>query len=92
MIRQLKVRCIPLSDVLNHLTSKRLDLLHIDAEGADGYVLSPFPFDRTRPVIIHWEIKNMTRKEKEASLDRVTRYGDCIAPSGQEDMLAVRVP
>ena len=42
------------------LTSRR------SAEGADEYILSLFPFDRIRPAIIHWEIKNMTRSEKEA--------------------------
>ena len=92
MVRELKVRCIPFSDVLDRLPSKRLDLLQIDAEGADEYILSLFPFDRIRPAIIHWEIRNMTRREKEASLDRVTSYGYRVAPSGQEDMLAVRPP
>ena len=90
MVRELKVHCIPFNDVLDHLSSGRLDLLQIDAEGADGYIISLFPFDRIRPAIIHWEIKNMTRREKESSLDRVTSYGYRIAPSGHEDMLAVR--
>jgi len=92
MVRELKVRCIPFGDVVDRLPSRRLDLLQIDAEGADGYILSLFLFDRIRPAIIHWEIKNMARREKEASLDRVTSYGYRIAPSGQEDMLAVRAP
>jgi len=90
MVRELKVRCIPFSDVLDSLPSERLDLLQIDAEGADGYILSLFPFDRIRPAIIHWEIKNMTRKEKEDVLDLLIRYGYRVAPSGQEDMLAVQ--
>ena len=91
MIRELEVRCLSFGEVLDQLPSERLDLLQIDAEGADGYILSLFPFDRIRPAIIHWEIKNMTKKEKEACLDWVTSNGFRIAPSGQEDMLAMRV-
>jgi FkbM family methyltransferase len=42
MVRELKVHCIPFSDVLDHLPSERLDLLQIDAEGADGWHSEPY--------------------------------------------------
>ena len=56
---------------------------------ADGYLLSLFPFQRVRPAIVHWEIKNMTRAQQEATLDQLCGLGYRICRSGTEDMLAV---
>ncbi len=89
MVRELQVPAIIFDDVLPHLPGDRLDLLQIDAEGADGYILSLFPFDRLKPAIVHWEIKNMTRDKQEAALDLMLSHGYRIARSGGEDMLAV---
>ncbi|MGB7077151.1 MAG: FkbM family methyltransferase [Xanthobacteraceae bacterium] len=89
--RELQVKCIPFTDVIQSLPDpRRLDLLQIDAEGADGYILSLFPFDRLQPAIVHWEIKNMTRLQQEAALDLLCSRGYLISRSGGEDMLAVR--
>ena len=68
---------------------ERLDLLQIDAEGADGYLLSMFPFERVKPAIIQWEVKNMTRAQQEGALDLLGAHGYLVARSGGEDMLAV---
>jgi FkbM family methyltransferase len=89
MVRELTVQCMPIGDVLDRLPSPTLDLLQIDAEGADGYILSLFPFDRMKPAIIHWETKNMTRLQQEEALDIVSDQGYLVARSGGEDMLAV---
>lgn len=89
MVRELQVPCVTFDDVLSHLPVGRLDLLQIDAEGADGQILSMFPFDRISPAIVHWEIKNMTRGEQEDTLDLLRGHGYRIARSGLEDMLAV---
>ena len=88
-IRELEVQCVTFEEVLSHFPTGPLDLLQIDAEGADGYLLSLFPFDRLKPVIIHWEIKNLTRSQQEDALELVGRHGYLIARSGAEDMLAV---
>jgi len=92
MVREIEVPCVTFDFVLEHLESDRLDILQIDAEGADGYLLSLFPFERVRPAIVHWEIKNMTRPSQEAALDLMLRHGYRIARSGDEDMLAVLDP
>lgn len=89
MVRELQVPAITFDDVLPHLPGGRLDLLQIDAEGADGFILSLFPFVRLKPAIVHWEIKNMTREKQEAALDLMLSHGYQIARSGSEDMLAV---
>jgi FkbM family methyltransferase len=89
MIRELTVACIPFDEVLAALPAGRMDLLQIDAEGADGYLISLFPFDRIKPAIIHWETKNMTRAQQEETLDRLAGHGYLIARSGNEDSLAI---
>jgi FkbM family methyltransferase len=88
-IRELKIDCITFDDVLAKLPGDRLDLLQIDAEGADGYLLSLFPFERVRPAIVQWEIKNMDRAQQEAALDLLCAHGYRVSRSGGEDMLAV---
>jgi len=85
----LQVDCMPFADVIRAMPGAgRLDLLQIDAEGADAYLLSLFPFDRVRPAIVHWEIKHYTKTQKQDCLDRLAGFGYRFAPSG-EDMMAV---
>lgn len=88
-IRELNVECIVFADVLGHLPGDRLDILQIDAEGADGYLLSLFPFDRLKPAIVQWEVKNMSRPQQEAALGLLCSHGYRVARAGGEDMLAV---
>ena len=54
-------------------------------------ILSLFPFDQVRPVIVHWEVKHLTTTEQEATLDRLSQYGYRFARSGTEDMLAALI-
>ena len=89
MVREVPVECVVFDDVLDYLPENRLDLLQIDVEGADGYILSLFPFNRFKPPIIHWEIKNMTRSQQEETLERVIAHGYRVCRSGGEDALAV---
>ena len=89
MIREEYVDCITFDKVLGCLTDERVDLLQIDTEGADGYILSLFPFDRVQPSIIHWEVKHLSTRQREECLDRLAGFGYRLAPSGEEDMLAV---
>ena len=89
MIKEVTVNCITFDDVIQKLPLGRLDLLQIDAEGADGYILSLFPFDRISPAIVHWESKNLSKPQREECLDRLLHFGYRFAPSGDEDMLAV---
>jgi len=54
MIREDCVDCITFDQILGCLPEGGIDLLQIDTEGADGYILSLFPFGRAQPSIIHW--------------------------------------
>lgn len=88
-VRELTVPCLTFDDVLATVPSGRLDLLQVDAEGADGYLISLFPFERIRPAIIHFETKNMTRVEQEKTLNLLADQGYLFSRSGNEDTLAV---
>jgi FkbM family methyltransferase len=88
-LRELTVHCVTFDDALDRLPGDRLDILQIDAEGADGRLLSLFPFARAKPAIVQWEVKNMSRAQQEAALDLLGEHGYRVARSGGEDMLAV---
>jgi FkbM family methyltransferase len=88
-IRELSVECVTFDDVLDRLPAARLDVLQIDAEGADADLIALFPFERMAPAIVHWEVKNLSRAAQEQALDRLCGLGYRINRSGAEDMLAV---
>jgi FkbM family methyltransferase len=88
-IRELKVECTTFDDVLAKLPAERLDLLQIDAEGADADLIDLFPFNRIKPQIVHWEVRNLSRADQERALSRLCQFGYRIARSGDADMLAV---
>jgi FkbM family methyltransferase len=89
MIREDPVDCVTFDEVLEYLPDSRMDLLQIDTEGADGYILSLFPLDRVRPAIIHWEVKHLTTAQREECLERLAAFGYRFTLSSDEDMLAV---
>ena len=89
MIREEAVNCFPFDAVLERLPSQRLDLLQIDTERADGYIVSLFPFDRVRPAIVHWEVRHLGKRQREECFDRLAGYGYRFAESGTQDMIAV---
>ena len=89
MIRQVSVDCVPFDDVLARLPTERLDILQMDTEGADAHILALFPFDRIKPAIVHWEVKHLSKAQREDCLGRLASFGYRFAPSGGEDMLAV---
>lgn len=89
VVKEEMVECVSFDTVLDKLPTETLDLLQIDAEGFDAYLLSLFPFSRTKPAIIHWEIKHASKRERDACFEQLVRLGYCLAPSGDEDMMAV---
>ena len=90
MIEEEIVDCLTFNEITSYLPAGQLDLLQLDTEGADGDILSLFPFDRIQPAILHWEVKHMSKAERERCLDRLANLGYRFAPSGAEDMIAVK--
>jgi FkbM family methyltransferase len=89
MIKEESVDCITFDKVLGCLPRKPIDILQIDTEGADAYILSLFPFHLAQPSIIHWEVKHLSKAQQEDTLEMLRRFGYRLARSGSEDMLAV---
>lgn len=85
-----EVPVIPFEVLLSELPEGAPDVLQIDTEGGDADILHLFPFERVRPAIVHWEVKHLTLTQTDACLDLLDSYGYRFAPSGGEDMLAVR--
>jgi FkbM family methyltransferase len=88
MIHEVDVDCVTFDTVLGHLPGD-IDVLQIDTEGADAFILSLFPFERVKPAIIHWEVRHLSLREREECLGRLASFGYRFAPSGTQDMLAV---
>jgi len=88
-VRTEQVVVVTFSDIFAQRGADQLDLLQIDTEGADAEILSLFPFEVLRPAIVHWEIKHLSKKEKEGCLERLLPHGYRFASSGAEDMLAI---
>jgi FkbM family methyltransferase len=91
MIDEVQVECITFDQVMKKLPTGQIDLLQIDTEGADGLILSLFPFERFKPAIVHFEVRHLSFAEREATLDRLAAHGYRFAPSGDQDMLAVLI-
>jgi len=90
MIREETVNCVTFDKVLESLSTQGLDLLQIDTEGWDSYLLGAFPFQRATPAIVHWEVKHLPKLEREKCLDLLINFGYRVASSGGEDMFAVK--
>lgn len=90
MIREISVDCVTFDSVVARLPDGELDLLQVDTEGADAFILSLFPFETIRPAIVHWEVRHLSLQEREDCLGRLASFGYRFAPSGDQDMLAVR--
>ena len=76
-------------DVLDYLPENRLVYCKSMWRGRMATSCYCSPFDRFKPPIIHWEIKNMTRSQQEEALERVIAHGYRVCRSGEEDALAV---
>ncbi|MDB4412872.1 FkbM family methyltransferase [bacterium] len=89
MLREEAVPCVGFDQIIAQLGESRLDILQIDTEGADGYILSLFPFDQVKPAIIQWEVKHLSTAQQEECMERLANYGYRFASSGGEDMMAL---
>lgn len=89
MIKEVSVDCITFDSILARVPEGRLDLLQIDTEGADAFILSLFPFEQIKPAIVCWEVRHLSLREREECLALLARHGYRFASSGSQDMLAV---
>ena len=92
-IKQILVDSITMDDLLKLNGNKFIDLLQIDAEGYDGELIQMFPFDKTKPNIIHFESKNLDKASLESILNKLIGLDyECAFDGGKnnaEDIIAV---
>jgi hypothetical protein len=90
-ILEQKVPCLTPAMVLEKIPGGYLDILQIDTEGADGMIISLFPFERICPAIVHFEIKHLSKSEQEKSFARLIGYGYKLSKPVDDDILAVKI-
>lgn len=86
-ITSFQVPTVPFVDLLAELDAP-LDLLQIDTEGFDAELLKMFPFDKSKPTLIHFERKHLSASVLDECLKHLQKFGYRFAFDGQEDMLA----
>lgn len=89
-IEEFIVPCMELSDLLDSSgSSSSLDVLQIDAEGADDQVLYSSNIEETKPTLIYFEIKNMSMDNKTEITDWLANLGYFLINQGG-DVLAIK--
>jgi len=81
------VPCLSLQELLIKHQVKNLDLIHIDVEGFDYFVLAQIDFSRYRPKVILYEHVHLTVYEKDSAIallhqhdyELLTHGGDTLA-------------
>jgi FkbM family methyltransferase len=78
LVKEIDVPTISFQQLLNQLKAP-LDLIFIDAEGADFRLLSAFPFSTMKPKAIVFEYAHLPHSEMSEVLPFLTRHGySCI--------------
>lgn len=90
-IEKIQVESVTFAELLERLPDQRLDLLFIDAEGADFCLLKTFPFSCTRPSMIVFEFAHLSVEERHELLPFLSMHGYSFSVVG-EDIVAVLWP
>jgi len=85
-----RVRCLTLDGLLERHAVDRIDVLQIDAGGADFMILGQLDWRRHRPAVVHLEVCNLPPGEQQACAALLAAQGYRLAPGdGSGDLLAV---
>lgn len=90
-IEETQVETVTFADLLDRSPNQHLDLLFIDAEGADFRLLKTFPFDRSRPGMLVFEHAHLNAEERLELLPFLSMHGYSFSVVG-EDIVAVLWP
>lgn len=90
-IEEVQVSTITFAELLDRMPNRQLDLLFIDAEGADFRLLKTFPFERLRPRMLVFEFAHLSPEEMEQILPFLSKNGYSFTAVG-EDIVAVAWP
>jgi FkbM family methyltransferase len=87
-IKETQVNCATLRELMNVHEIKRIDLLHIDAEGYDWKILSQLDLSEAPPKVILYEHKCLTNTEKSSARRFLQEHYSLYELGG--DTLAIR--
>ena len=74
-IIQETVLCISFDDLLVEQDVQQIDLLQIDAEGYDYEIIKMVDFQKTKPAIIRYEHKHLSKQDFDGCLEHLIRNG-----------------
>ncbi|MGA3266052.1 MAG: FkbM family methyltransferase [Verrucomicrobiota bacterium] len=74
-IRETTVDCLSVASLLVRNEVRKVDLLHIDAEGHDYSILQQFNFSVIRPKIVIFERKHLSKQDESAAKAIMERFG-----------------
>lgn len=67
--------CFTVEELLRRAGRSEIDLLQIDAEGADYMILEMIDFQKVRPAIVRYEQLHMSRRERDLAARRLVSQG-----------------
>lgn len=83
------VNCLTFHQLCEKHSMSRLDLLHIDAEGADAEILEQVDFTKYQPSVVLYEHKHLSEGDQQNVNEMLDRAGyECVRI--RIDTLAVR--
>lgn len=85
-----EVECVQLAELLARAGLSRIDLLHLDAEGADGEILAGLDLEDAAPSVIVFEHAHLPTEELRALREGLGAAGYRLSRHGG-DTLAVRL-
>jgi FkbM family methyltransferase len=85
-----KVAAITVAELLAKYSVRKLDLLHIDAEGYDFEILKMFDFQKITPQLIIYESEHLSRADYKLSLALLKANGYRVFFRDGHDTIALR--
>jgi FkbM family methyltransferase len=67
--------CLTFSELLRQSGREQVDLLQIDAEGADYAILQMIDLEQVQPAIVRFEQMHMSRRQRNDAAQRLVRCG-----------------
>ena len=90
-VQEAQVESVTFDSLLDRISGQNLDILFIDAEGADFRLLKTFPFARLRPKMLVFEFVHLNSGELHELLPFLSKHGYSFLTIG-EDVVAVLWP
>jgi len=86
---EITCECRTLQTIFKEFDITKVDLLQIDTEGYDYIILKQIDFEKTKPLIIHFEYGQLPIAERKATKEMLTKAGYVFVLTNIKDMLAI---